>query len=136
VNGALLVLGGIAALFAVWLGIALLVGMRREKRLGELENGRRAVDGFQEIKRTVPDLPDDYGLLIYRSLQNIVRPGFPLLPDDDIWRTLGLDAGNLDDAIESILAQAKRKLPAEPQSHHMNTIGDVVKFLNSCPHDA
>lgn len=125
----------LALVFALWLGITYATHLRLERRLGRLTRERRGVDGYTELKRVVPELPDEYGNLIYRSLQDIVANGFPLLPDDNIWTTFEIDQGSLDDMIEQVLETANR-VPVSPDSRasfKLETVRDLAVYLNACP---
>src|SRR5262245_5914138 len=110
-SGVLLIAGCAVAIITLAFGWGYVMSMARERRLRALHARRSHVDGYEEIKRSIPELPDEYGMMIYRSMQDIVRTGFPILPEDDIWKTLELDAGNLDNMIENVLESAKRTYP-------------------------
>jgi hypothetical protein len=132
---ALFIVAVITAILALTFSFGYLMSFRRELRLVRLAKARASIDGYAELKRSIPDLPDDWGRQIYRSFQRIVRSDFPLLPDDEIWKTLDVDAGNLENMIENLLEESKRMYPPdEPQSPSpFRTVRDVVVFLNACP---
>lgn len=70
---------------------------------------------------------------VYETLQDDLKGDFrqfPLRPDDDLLRTLKIDAEDLEfDLLQTMAYRCRRRLPSAAEVHAV-TVGDLVHYLN------
>ena len=104
------------ALVLVAAGWIFLGGRTRERRLEALRTQRRAEDAQARCLAAFPGRDATNVRAAYRWVQDLVAlPDMPLLPQDDLQRTLGIDQGDVDDkfdAARQACGPARGQLPA------------------------
>ncbi len=69
--------------------------------------------------------------------RQMASPGFPLHPEDNLWKTLRLDEDDLDWEIAEAVAQRTGRplanYESNPYYEKVQTVGDLVMFFNAQP---
>lgn len=119
--------------FAMLAGLALLYfsaqsrkAARRRDRAGRDEDSfaeQFAAHGFDaEIARAT-----------YRYLEERTRPGFPLLPMDDLDRDLGLDADDVREVLRELTARTGRDYLPGLVTAPIVTVAELVRAVQASP---
>lgn len=114
-----------------WAALMLAMNLPRERRLRSLARSRVGGDAFTAFRASLPEIPADVLLSVYRGVQDLV-PGkdFPVRADDDLWRTLEVDQGSLDDLIEDLLVNPGRTAVNVSQTTSpITTVADLARAV-------
>ena len=118
----------ISIMLGVWAAFTLALNLPRERRLQRLARSRAGVDSFATVQQSLPDVPLDVLLEIYRAVQHLI-PGedFPVRAEDNLWQTLEIDQGNLDDLIEELVGSPSGAPAASASGTPIETFGDLAR---------
>lgn len=119
--------------FALLAGLALLYfsaqsrkAARRRGRVGQDETTfteKLAAHGYDpEIARAT-----------YQYLEERLRPGFPLLPADDLDRELGMDQGDVREALRELTALVGREYLPGLVTTPIVTVAELVRAVQASP---
>ena len=111
-KGLAILIPAIGAMLVLILGVGAATVLPRQRRLRKLAAARNPHAAFGEFCATFPEQPREVLQAIYSSIQEVVEiDQFPVRVDDDLWRTLELDAGNLESEVESFFERRGHKDP-------------------------
>jgi hypothetical protein len=121
---ALSILGVVAAIVA----LTLVTNLPRELRLRKLAASRTGLDSFATFRASFPDMPEDFLRSLYRAIQGLVRRDFPVQADDNLWITLEVDQGSLEDTVEKLVNTTKSGKVKQPEQT-ITTVTDLARFV-------
>jgi hypothetical protein len=116
--------GGCAAL-------TLAMNLPRGRRLRRLARSHAGSAAFAAFRTSLPEIPEDLCESVYRGVQNLV-PGkdFPVRADDNLWQTLEVDQGSLDDLIDELVANPREAADSiQPPCSSIATVADLARTV-------
>lgn len=123
---------GLALVIGASVGLAILGQLPLRRRLAALAATRDPHLALARFHAALADVPERLRQDSYGLIQGVVPvPNFPVLPEDDLWRDLDLDQGNVDNAFESYFEHQSLIAPANPL-WPCSTAADFARLLHRC----
>ncbi len=128
-KGLALLVPAIGTMLVLVLGVGVVTAITRQSRLRRLARARNPQAAFAEFCAAFPNQTEDLLQSIYSSLQAMLQvDNFPVRVDDDLWRTLELDQGNLESGIESFFERRGQMNPTFSSADApLETVRDLVQ---------
>jgi hypothetical protein len=115
--------GLIFALIGGWVALTIVIN-RPSRQLRQLAEARGGIDAFASVRESLPDIAEDLLLDVYRAVQDLVPYNeFPVKADDNLWETLEIDQGSLQDLIEELVGIAGQERAP------IDTFADLAKAV-------
>ncbi len=118
----------------VWLIAYLVWNEIRVRKLIEARQG----ETFESFRTScaLEEVPEEILVAVYAKMQFYMFEAFPVRAQDDLGKIYGLDADELEDVINQLLAECHRQLPpnfAELTPVIVNTVRDLALVVEASP---
>jgi hypothetical protein len=127
----LLVVAAIVLMFGISVAVGLATSRLRDRRLNRVAASRDLSVAFATYQAAFAELPEPFVRDSYALVQDLVaRKDFPVYPTDNIWKTLELDQGNVEDKLETIFEKYPEAMELlRKATGPTDTVRDLVAFI-------